>query len=89
MAENLLIEQQILTLTRSRRRAPNLTPLNRFVLGIGSMLVRPARLEKVAVVLRPATLLAFHCCLVQRKYRALFYSSRRLKPGPKDRPRSS
>jgi transposase InsO family protein len=41
-------------------------------------------LEKVAVALRPATLLAFHQALVRRKYQALFSPKRRgKKPGPK------
>ena len=83
VAENLILKQQLLILTRSRQRAPNLTPLDRIVLGLGSLFLRPARLEKVAVALRPATLLAFHQCLIRRKYRALFSSSRRAKPGPK------
>ena len=83
VAENLLIKQQLLILTRSRQRAPNLTPRDRILLGLWSLFLRPARFEKVAVALRPATLLAFHQCLVRRKYRALFSSSRRGKPGPK------
>ena len=83
VAENLLIKQQLLILTRSRQRAPNLAPRDRIVLGFWSLFLRPARFNKVAVVLRAATLLAFHKCMVNRKYRALFSSSGRGKPGPK------
>ncbi len=83
VAENLLVKQQLLILTRSRRRAPNLMPRDRILLGLWSLFLRPARIDKVAVVLRPATLLAFHQWLVRRKYRALFSSSRDRKPGPK------
>jgi transposase InsO family protein len=83
VAENLLIKQHLLILTRSRQRAPNLVPRDRLLLGVCSLFLRPGRLRKVAVVLRPATLLAFHRCLVRGKYRALFSSSRRGKPGPK------
>ncbi len=75
VAENLLIKQQLLILTRSRQRALNLMPRDRILLGFWSLFIRPARFQNVAVVLRPATLPAFHQCLVRRKYRALFSSS--------------
>ncbi len=77
VAENLLIKQQLLILTRSRQRAPNLMPRDRILLGFCSLFLRPARFQKVAVAFRPATLLEFHRCLDRRKYRALFASSRR------------
>jgi len=83
VAENLLIKQQLLILTRSRQRAPNLAPRDRLLLCFWSSFLRPSRFHKVAVALRPATLLAFHRCLVRRKYRALFSSSGHSKPGPK------
>jgi transposase InsO family protein len=44
--------------------------------------MRPARLLRSAIVLKPATLMAFHRALVNRKYRLLF-APRRRKPGPK------
>jgi hypothetical protein len=44
-------------------------------------LMRPARLLRSAIVLKPSTLMAFHRALVTRKYRLLF--ARRRKPGPK------
>ncbi len=34
IAENLLLKQQLLLITRSRKRAPNLSPLDRFLLGL-------------------------------------------------------
>ena len=34
VAENLLMEQQLLVLGRTRQRAPNLSSLERFVLGL-------------------------------------------------------
>ena len=84
VAENLLMKQQLLVLGRARRRAPNLSSLERFVLGLCTLFVSPGRLPKVAAGVRPSTLLKLHQCLVRRKYRALF-SSRRSgrKPGPK------
>ena len=52
--------------------------------GLGSLLVRPSRLAKVAVVVRPSTILRFHRALVRRKYRSLFSSKKGTsKPAPK------
>ena len=83
VAENLLLEHQLIILNRSRQRAPNLLASDRFLLGLCSLLLRPSRIEKLAVGLQPSTLLSFHRCLVRRKYRALFTPKSRRKPGPK------
>jgi len=83
IAENLLLKQQLLVVCRSRQRAPNLTPANRFLLGLCSLFLRPGRIVKTAVGIRPSTLLRFHDYLVRRKYRALYSPHRRGKPGPK------
>lgn len=83
IAENLLLKQQLLVVTRSQRRAPNLSSADRFLIGFWSLFLRPGRIAKVAVSIRPSTLLKFHQCLVQRKYRRLFSAKTRTKPGPK------
>ena len=70
VAENLIMKQQLLVLARSRHRAPNLSRLERLVLGLCTLHVSPRRLPKVAAGLRPSTLLNHHQCLVRRKYRA-------------------
>ena len=44
--------------------------------------MKPARLIRSAIVLRPSTLLNFHHALRDRKYRALFSQQRKRKPGP-------
>src|SRR5215467_10352750 len=84
IGENLLLTQQLIVLRRRRQRAPNLTPGDRLLFGFWSLFLSPRRIRKVAVALRPSTLLAFHQALVRRQYRQLFSSrpSRR-KPGPK------
>jgi len=53
------------------------------LLGLGALLVSPHRLLKVAVAIRPATLLRFHRALVRRKYRLLFSGRPQCRPGPK------
>jgi len=57
--------------------------MDRVMVGLCTLFIRPSRLLRVAVVLRPSTLLAFHSALVKRKYRQLFTPKRRSKPGPK------
>ncbi len=42
VAENVLIKQQLLILSRTRQRAPNLSSLERFVLGLCTLFVGPA-----------------------------------------------
>ena len=75
IAENLLLKQQLIVLRRARQRAANLTLSDRLVCGFGSLLLSPGRIRKVAIAIRPSTLLAFHQALVCRKYCRLFSSS--------------
>ena len=83
VAESLLLKQQLLILNRSRPRAPRLRVRERVIAGVCALLMRPGRLVRVAIVLKPSTLLRFHRAMVHRKYRQLFSSTRRNKPGPK------
>jgi putative transposase len=83
VAENLLLKQQLLVLTRSRKRAPNLSSFDRFFLGLWSTFLNPCRIKRVAVLVQPSTLLKFHQAMVKRKYRLLYSSPNRKKPGPK------
>ena len=58
--------------------------MDRFVLGLKILYVRPRQVAKLAAILKPATLLRFHKALVCRKYRRLLSSAgTRRKPGPK------
>ena len=83
-AESLLLKHQLLISNRSRQRAPNLTTLDRVVLGLTTLVVNPRRIAKLGTLIKTATLFKFHKALVERKYRLLFSaSSHRRKPGPK------
>ena len=83
-AESLALKHQLLIGKRSRQRAPNLTNLDRLVLGLTTLFIRSHRILKLSVIIKPATLLKFHKILVDGKYRRLFSSSGRpRKPGPK------
>jgi putative transposase len=75
IAESLLLKHQLIIRGRFRRRAPPLTTIDRFVLGLMTLFVRPRRVAKLAAILKPATLLRFHKALIDRKYRRLFSSA--------------
>lgn len=83
VAESLALKHQLVVANRGRRRAPNLTMWDRLLLSLTSLFIKRARLGKLAVVVSPATLFKLHDALVCRKYRRLFSSSKRGKPGRK------
>jgi putative transposase len=83
LAENLLLKQQLLVRRRSRRRAPNLRPSDRLLLGLWPFFLNPRRLVRAAILVKPSTLLGFHRRLRALKYRPLYRSHPKLKPGPK------
>ena len=83
VAESLLLKHQLLIVNRSRRRSPNLPSSDRILAGLLALLVRPTRLRRSAIALKPSTLLALHKAMSERKYRMLFSPKRRRKPGPK------
>jgi putative transposase len=89
-AESLLLKHQLLISNRSRQRAPNLTSIDRFVLGLTTLFVSPRRIPKLGAFIKPATLFKFHKALVDRKYRLLFSPSPiAANPVPKVLPPSS
>src|ERR1039458_6438627 len=83
VAESVLVKQQLLILNRSRQRSPNLRASDRLVAGWCALFLRPSRLIRSAIVLKPSTLLHLHQILTQRKYRLLFSPKGRGKPGPR------
>ncbi len=83
VAESLLLKHQLLIVNRTRQRAPNLTSLDRVLFGLWSLFMKPNRIHKATTVLSSVTLLKFHEALKRRKYRRLFSSDGKRKPGPK------
>ena len=83
IADSLLMKQQLLVINRSRRRAPNLSAVDRILFGFWSLFLVPHRILRAAIIIRPSTLLRFHKALEKRKYRLLFSSRRMGKPAPK------
>ena len=83
VAESVLVKHQLQILNRGRKRAPNLRAADRIITGLCTLFMRPARVLRSAIVLKPATLLHLHNVLRKRKYRMLFSPKRGRRPGPK------
>ena len=89
VAESLLLKHQLLILNRSRQRAPNLSASDRILAGWLALWLRPTRLLRSAIVLKPSTLLGLHQAICKQKYRRLFSPNHNRKPGPKGRVQNS
>src|ERR1700687_341880 len=83
VAESLLLKHQLLIVNCSRKRSPNLRASDRILAGLLALWVRPTRLLRSAIVLKPSTLIGLHKAMCKQKYRMLFSPHRRRKPGPK------
>src|SRR5262245_13277234 len=83
IAESALLKHQLLIVNRPRRRASNLRVRDRFIVAVCSLFIRPARLVRSAITLKPSTILSFHRNLVKLKYSLLFCPKRRAKPDRK------
>ena len=82
-AENIVLRQQLITLSRNHKRAPRLTFFDKIIFGILTSMTSLKRLQRIAVIIKPTTLLKFHKALVIRKYSLLFSNKSSKKPGPK------
>ena len=83
IAKIFLLKQQLVVLSRAKKKARNLQTSDRFLFGALSLLMSPRRLCTVAIIIKPATLLKFHRALVKRKYRSSFSNKGHKRPGPK------
>ena len=77
------MRHQLLILNRGRKRAPNLRAADRVIVGLCALFMRPERVPRSAIVLKPSTLLHLHSLLRRRKYRLLFSPKRGRRSGPK------
>ena len=57
VAESVLIRHQLLILNRGRKRSPNLRAADRVIAGLCTLFMRPARVLRSAIALKPSTLL--------------------------------
>src|SRR2546423_15338736 len=84
VAESVLLKHQLLILNRSRQRAPHLRLSHRLVAGSCALLMRPSRLIRSAIVLKPSTLFAFTRPLGTQRIPPPFLPSQGGGPGPRD-----
>jgi hypothetical protein len=76
VAVSVLVKHQLLILNRGRKRAPNPRATDRIVAGLCTLFLRPARLLRSAIALKPSTLLHLHYVMANRKHRLLFSPKR-------------
>lgn len=69
VAENLILKQQLIIHSRSGQRAPNLTTLDRTLLGFLSLFLDPRRIARSAIIVKPSTPLRFHAAPKKRNPR--------------------
>ena len=79
VAENLRLKQQLIIHNKSRQRAPNLTLQDRVMLGFCSLFLNPWCTARIAIIIKPSTLLRLPMHHTKRKYRLLFSPSITLK----------
>jgi hypothetical protein len=53
VAESVLVKHQLLILNRSRKRSPNLRTADRVIAGLCAVFMRPGRLIRSAIVVKP------------------------------------
>ena len=83
IAESVLLKHQQLIARRSAGKTPRLTTSDRFLCGFLTLFMRPGRIRKTAIFLKPATLTKFRRALLSHNYHLLFSSRKNAKPGPK------
>ena len=83
IAESVLLKHQQLIARRSVGKTPRMTTSDRFLCGFLVLFMRPGRIRKAAIVLKPATLTKYRRALLSRNYHRLFSSRKNAKPGPK------
>ena len=74
VAKSVLIRHQLVILNRGRKRTPNLRAPDRIIAGLCTLFMRPARVLRSSIVLKPSTLLHLHSVLRKRKYRMFVFA---------------
>jgi hypothetical protein len=59
-AENFGLKKQLMTLARHHKRSPKLTAYERVIFGILTSMMSVKQLSRIAIILKPATILKFH-----------------------------
>lgn len=83
MAENLMLRKQLIQLSRKHQRSSKLSFIDRVIYAVLAHFIKPSRLLRSAMIIKPSTILSFHRALIKKKYRLLFSPKSKSKPGPK------
>ncbi len=83
VAENIILKQQLIILSRNKKRCPNLLNADRLIFGFLSRYINIKRLIRLAILVKPITLIKLHKIFVSKKYRSLFSKKSHKKPGRK------
>jgi putative transposase len=89
VAESLLLKHQLLILNRSRQRAPNLSASDRILAGWLALWLRPTRLLRSAIVLKPSTLLGLHQAMCSKNTACCSHPITIASPARRDRVQNS
>lgn len=81
VAENQALKQQLVVMRRSNRRSPRLKSSDRFLFGLFAFFIGKDRLHRIAIIIKPSTILNFHRALVKRKYSRLYSNKTEKKSG--------
>jgi transposase InsO family protein len=83
VSENMAMRHQLQRHARRMKRTPKLSFWDRLLFGLLAVWIKPSRLKKVAILIKPATILRFHKAIVNRKYSQLASKKPKCRPGPK------
>jgi putative transposase len=89
VAESLLLKHQLLILNRSRQRAPNLSASDRILAGWLALWLRPTRLLRSAIVLKPSTLIGLHQAMCKQSTACCSHLITIANPARRDRVQNS
>ena len=88
VAENITLRNQLIVLARKQKRSPRLSAIDRILFGILGSMISVKRLLRIAIAIKPATILKFHKALVKKKYHLLFSNKNPKKSGQKGPPQT-
>ena len=82
LAENITLRKQLILVKRTRKRVPNLNVWDRLYFAFLTAIIYPKRIARVAIIIKPSTLIKCHRAMIKKKYRSLYSNKSKRKPGP-------
>ena len=88
VAEVLLLRQQLIVLTRGKKKCPALTTADRLIMGLCTLVMTPKRIGKSAIAIAASPLLDFHRALTPGNILGFTRKNPRQSLDRKDQPKS-